>query len=101
MSSGSSAKSIPFETESLRTKTCLSLDRIDYAIKPRECIGNDIVFTRNKVYIWVEFFNIIEPANDAVQGSIVSGYVKMISVYVWHCSQEHGAKFGSDHDNGE
>ena len=49
----------------------------------------------------VELFNIIEPANDAVQSSIVSCDVEVISVYVKHCSQEHGAKFGQDHDNRE
>ncbi len=64
------------------------------AIKFRECIGNDVVFTRNEVFVWIELLNIIEPANDVVWSSIVSCDVEVISVYVKHCSQEHGAKFG-------
>ncbi len=31
----------------------------------------------------VELFNVIEPANDAVRSSIVSGNVEMIRVYVY------------------
>ncbi len=64
------------------------------ANKPRECIGSDVVFARDKVNIRVELFDIIEPANNTVRSSIVSCNVKVISVYVEHCSKKHGAKFG-------
>ena len=70
-------------------------------VEPRECICNDIVFTRNEMDVRVELFNLIEPANDIVRSGIVSGNVKVVSVDVYHCSKEHGAKFGQDHENGE
>ncbi len=74
-------------------------DRFFKAIKSRECISNDIVFTRNEVYVWVELFDKIEPANEAVRSGVVSCDVEVISVHMEHCAQEHGAKLSKDHDN--
>ncbi len=72
----------------------LGEDRLFKTIKMREHISNDIVFTRDKVDVWVELFNITEPANDAVRGGIVSCDDMVIGVFVEHCSEEHCAKFG-------
>ncbi len=50
------------------------------AVELRECISNDVVFIRDKMDVRVELFNIVEPANDTVRHSIVSGNVKVVSV---------------------
>lgn len=78
------AKSIPLESESLRTNTWLSVERIDFfvLIKARNCIGNNIVFVRDKVDVWAVLFNVIETEHDAVGGSVVGGNVKVVDVNV-------------------
>ncbi len=53
------------------------------AVKPRECIDNDFVFTMDKVNVRIELFDIIEPANDAVRSSIVSCNIKVVSMDVY------------------
>ena len=89
MRSGSLAKSIPLEMESLTSHTCLFLesrkDRFFKEIKARGCVGNKIVFVRNEVDIRVELLNIVEPSNDAVKIGIICGNIKMVSVDVKHC----------------
>ncbi len=52
-------------------------------VEPSKCIGNDVVFTRNKVKARIELFDKIEPANDSVRSSIVSCNVKVV---VWMCN---------------
>ncbi len=55
----------PFGDRFFKDKNLFVLgeNRVFKAIEPREQIGNDIVFTRNKLDIWVELLNIIEPVN--------------------------------------
>ncbi len=60
----------------------LKKDRFLKAVKPQECIGNDIVFTRDKVNARVELLNIVEPAIDVVRCSVVSGDVEVVSMDV-------------------
>ncbi len=60
----------------------LKKDKFLKVVKPRECIGNDVVFARDKVNIRVELFNVIEPVNDVVRSGIVSFNVEMISMDV-------------------
>ncbi len=61
---------------------CLSKLWIFKAVKPRECVSNDIVFAGDETNVRVELFNVIEPANDTVRSGVVSGDVEMISVDV-------------------
>ncbi len=56
------------------------------ATKPRECVGDDIVFPRNKVYRRVEFFNVVEPLNDVVRSGIFCGNIEVVSMDVQHSS---------------
>ncbi len=63
------------------------------AIEPRECVGI-VVFSRDKVNVRVELFNIIEPVNDAGRSSIVSCNVELVSMDVYDHSEEHSTKLG-------
>ncbi len=42
----------------------------------------------------VKLFDVVEPANDAVRSGIFSNDVEVVSMDVYHCSKEHGAKLG-------
>ncbi len=87
MRSRLSAKAIPLEMESLRTKTCLFLERTDFSWQfLREHVGNGIVFHWNKVDIKVALFNIIKPLNDAVRSGLVSGNVEVVGMDMQHSS---------------
>ncbi len=75
-------KDHPFGDRVFKDKNLFVLgeNRLFKAIKPRECIVNDAVFTRDKVNVRVELFDVIEPANNMVMSSIVSGNVEVISM---------------------
>ncbi len=45
------------------------------AIKPRDHVGDDIVFTRNEAYVGVELFDLVELTNDMVGNGIIGGDV--------------------------
>ncbi len=64
-------------------------NRFFKAIKPRECVSNDIVFARDKINVRVELFNIIETANYEVRCSIVCGDVEMVGMDVYHGTEKH------------
>ncbi len=55
------------------------------AIKLRECIGNDVAFTKDKMNVRVKLFNVVEPANDAVRSSIVGSDVEVVSMDMKYC----------------
>ncbi len=50
--------------------------------KAFNCVSNDIVLVGYEMNIRVVLFNVIEPKNDTVTSGVVSGDVKMISMYV-------------------
>ncbi len=60
-------------------------------INPREHVGNDIVFFRNKVDVRV---NIVEPPTDAVRSGIICGNVEIVSVNVKPSSTESCTELG-------
>ncbi len=60
----------------------LRKDRFLKAVELRECIGNDIVFTGDKVNVRVELFNVIELANDMIRSCIISCNVEVVSMDV-------------------
>ncbi len=54
----------------------LKKDKFLKVVKPRECIGNDVVFARDKVNVRVELLNIVEPAYDTIRCGGVNGNVE-------------------------
>ncbi len=50
------------------------------AVKPRQCVNNNVVFAGDKVDVRVELFNIIEPVNGMIRRGVVSCNIEDIGM---------------------